>query len=188
MNNKPISEAVLNDNNITKDFVDILSAKLVNPEHVNCALRMFIRGQLPMDYINNAEAIDLAAIRKQIADAIRERRTSIAKHVAETRRLSEYYATCRMLSTRGERGQHYVFIKDGHIVAFGAESGDRKQGGIYAAHNDVHGDFKWTPNEHLARIRRFDKAFYKRIKKAAFADDPAIFDMNHRTIVNHGGK
>lgn len=186
MNNKPIPQAILDENNINHDFIDALASKLTDATHINCALRMFIRGQLPMDYITNADAIDLPAIRKQIADAIRERRQAMAKHLDETRRLSEYYSTCQMIKANGERGCHFVFIKDGHIVAFGAQTD--KEGGIYAANNPVHGEFKWTPNEHLARLRRFDKAFYKRIKKAAFADERAMFDMNQRTIVNHGGK
>ena len=184
MNNKPIQPEILAEYNIGQDFIDTLAAKLTNQEHLNCALRMFINGQLPLSTINDNDAIDIPTIRKQIADTIRERRQAMAKHVAEYRRLSEYYSTCKMLAVECRNGQHYVFIKDGHIVAFGMERGDHREGGIYAAKNPVQGEFQWTPNEHLARIRRLDKAFYKRIKKAAFAEPQSMWKMDGRTIVN----
>lgn len=186
MNNKPIPQHVLDENNITDAFIQMLANKLTNPEHMNIAIRMFIQGTLPMSAIENNQAIDIPTIRHQIADAIWNRRQAIAEHLAEQRRLSEYYSTCKMLKADGQRGCHFVFIKDGHIVAFGAQTD--KEGGVYAADNPVHQQFNWQPREHLARLRRFDKAFYKRIKKAAFADDRAFFDMTQNTIVNHGGK
>lgn len=184
MNNKPIPQHVLDENNITDAFIQMLANKLTNPEHMNIATRMFIQGTLPMSAIENNQAIDIPTIRHQIADAIWNRRQAMAKHVAEYRRLSEYYSTCKMLAVECRNGKSYVFIKDGHIVAFGMESGDHREGGIYAAKNPVQGEFQWTPNEHLARIRRLDKAFYKRIKKAAFAEPQSMWKMDGRTIVN----
>jgi hypothetical protein len=69
-----------------------------------------------------------------------------------------------------------VFIKDGHLVAFAHF--EPKQGGIYASNNEIMPNFKWTPRKWLGRLRQLNKAFYRDVKKAAFAGDKELFDFN----------
>jgi len=86
------------------------------------------------------------------------------------RKIVEYYNGCKALRyprKPKDGAQDVVFIKDGHLVAFARF--EPKQGGIYASNNEVMPNFHWQPHGHLARLRKMNKAFYREVKKAAFA-------------------
>ena len=85
-----------------------------------------------------------------------------------------------MAHAKDKRIRETVFIKDGIIVAFGHF--EPNQGGIYAANNPVMPDFHWQPHNALARLRKLDKAFYRKVKKAATQSPREWFDFSQSTI------
>ena len=87
-----------------------------------------------------------------------------------------------MAHVKNNRIRETVFIKDGIIVAFGHF--EPNQGGIYAANNPVMPDFRWQPHEALARLRNMNRAFYRKVKKAATASPREWFDFTGSTIRN----
>lgn len=101
------------------------------------------------------------------------------------RRIVEYYNGCRRVTMthKGNKSiREMVFIKDGLIVAFGHF--EPKQGGIYSANNPVMPDFRWQPHDVLGRLRKLDKGFYRKVKKAATASPSEWFDFTGSTIRN----
>ena len=181
MNNKPIPHSVIEENNIADHFVDLVKSKLTNPEHLNAALRMFIAGHLPMDLISKPGMIDLPALRKQIAGNVRERRRKWFESMAEQRRLFGYYSGCTMVRHNAGKTVHFAFIdKSGHLVALGMDDG--KNGGVYYANNPAQTIHPDELHSSLARIRKVNRTFYKRIKKAAFAEPLSTWKMDDRTI------
>ena len=59
-----------------------------------------------------------------------------------------------------------------------------KKGGIYSANNPVMPDFRWQPHDVLGRLRKMDKGFYRKVKKAATASPREWFDFTGSTIRN----
>lgn len=97
----------------------------------------------------------------------------------QQKRIVDYYSACTTLAFRHKPNKairDVVFIKDRHLVAFARF--EPKQGGIYAANNEVMPDFHWQPHEHLARLRKMNKAFYRQVKKAAVNSPREWFDFN----------
>ena len=141
-------EALASKYGLTVDFVNQLHDKVVDKENFVRAVKMFANGTLPYD-------------------------------MEQQRKIVEYYNTCTPVTYRHKPNKairDVVFIKDGHLVAFAHF--EPKQGGIYAANNEVMPEFRWNPHEHLARLRKMNKAFYRQIKKAAFNSPKEWFDFN----------
>lgn len=95
------------------------------------------------------------------------------------RKIVEYLSSCKRLTYHHKQNKavsDVVFVKDGHLVAFGHYK--PKQGGIYAANNEVMPNFRWQPHEALARLRKLNKAFYRQVKKAAVNSPHEWFDFN----------
>lgn len=159
---------------LTVDFVQELHEKVVDKENFVRAIKMFANGLLPYDIATGNEPINVAELRNKVArnmlDFRRNQSEMIKAAMEQQRKIVEYYNGCTAIT-------HYykvntivkdvVFIKDGHLVAF-AHFDRKSGGGIYAANNEVMPNFRWQPHEYLARLRKLDKAFYKRVKKAAF--------------------
>ncbi len=109
----------------------------------------------------------------------------IGKQMEQQRKIVEYYNGCMSLKhpRKPKNGiQDVVFIKDGHLVGFARF--EPKQGGIYAANNEEMPNYKWTPHKWLSRLRDMNKAFYREVKKAAFASPKEWFNFAHKTAHN----
>lgn len=161
------------------EFVKELHDKVVDKENFERALRMFNGGTLKYEIASGKDPINVAEIRKEVASNFREMREHIQEQMEHHRKIVEYYNGCKALKypRKHKNGvQDIVFVKDGHLVAFAHF--EPKQGGIYAANNEVMPNFRWNPHEHLARLRKMNKTFYREVKKAAFADDKILFDFN----------
>lgn len=161
------------------DFVKELHEKVIDKDNFERALRMFKDGTLKYEKATGKDPINIAEIRKEIAGNFRAMRNNIRQQMERQRKIVEYYNGCAALKYdhKPKRGVcDVVFIKDGHLVAFAHF--EPRQGGIYAANNEVMPNFHWNPHEHLARLRKLNKAFYREVKKAAFADDKGLFDFN----------
>lgn len=161
------------------DFVKELHEKVIDKDNFERALRMFKDGTLKYEKATGEDPINIAEIRKEIAGNFRAMRNNIRQQMERQRKIVEYYNGCAALKYdhKPKRGvRDVVFIKDGHLVAFAHF--EPRQGGIYAANNEVMPNFHWNPHEHLARLRKLNKAFYREVKKAAFADDKGLFDFN----------
>jgi hypothetical protein len=144
---------------------------------------MFTTGTMPYDIATGKEPINVAELRHKVAtDLWTQRSDQMAKVKAaleQQRKIVEYYNGCKALrypNKPKDGKQDVVFIKDGHLVTFAHF--EPKQGGIYAANNEVMPNFKWTPHKWLGQLRKLNKAFYREVKKAAFADDKELFDFN----------
>lgn len=156
------------------DFVNELHEKVIDKANFERALKMFVDGLLPYDIATGQEPINVAAIRHDIAKNIWDLRTKQRKEY-EARR--DYYQSCLYLHNKGNKGvQEAVFIKDGVIVAFAHY--EPRQGGIYAANNEISPNFNWQPHEYLGRLRKIDRRFYKHVKKAASNSPREWFDFN----------
>ena len=168
-------------------FVQQLHEKVVDKDNFARAVKMFADGTLPFDVATGDAPINVASIRHDVAVnllALRKMRADKVKEQMETqRRIVEYYNGCKrmtMAHAKDNRIRETVFIKDGIIVAFGHF--EPKQGGIYAANNPVMPDFHWQPHDALARLRKLDKAFYRKVKKAASNSPKEWFDFTITTI------
>lgn len=169
------------------DFVQQLHERVVDKENFARAVKMFADGTLPFDIATGKEPINVASVRHDVAVNMWNTRKIRAERVKEQmemqRRIVEYYNGCRrmtMAHAKDKRIQETVFIKDGIIVAFGHF--EPKQGGIYSANNPVMPDFRWQPHDALARLRKLDKAFYRKVKKAASNSPDEWFDFTKTTI------
>lgn len=165
------------------DFVKELHDKIVDKENFTRAVKMFNDGLLPYDMATGKEPINVAELRHQVAknlwDFRKNKERKMQEAMEQQRKIVEYYNTCTSLTYRHKLNKairDVVFIKDGHLVAFGHF--EPKQGGIYAANNEVMPDFHWQPHEHLARLRKLNKAFYRQVKKAAVNSPREWFDFN----------
>lgn len=161
------------------EFVQELHEKVVDKDNFERALRMFKGGTLKYEVVAGKAPINIGEIRKEVASNLRSMRGRIKEQMEQQRKMVEYYNGCVALKYRHKQNkgiQDVVFIKDGYLVAFARF--EPKQGGIYAANNEVMPNFRWNPHEHLARLRKLNKAFYREVKKAAFADDKGLFDFN----------
>lgn len=176
-------EALAAKYDLPTDFVNELWDKVVDKKNFERALRMFVSGSITYEVATGKEQINVADIRHQVATDLWEFRRD-AKHkvmeaMEQQRKIVEYYNGCKTLSfpRKPKNGvQDVVFIKDGHLVAFARF--EPKQGGIYAANNEVMPNFKWNPHQWLGRLRQLNKAFYREVKKAASADPKEWFDFN----------
>ncbi len=165
------------------DFVQDLYEKIVDKDNFGRALQMFTSGTMPYDIATGNEPINVAELRHKVAtDLWTQRKNQVAKikvALEQQRKIIDYYNTCNKYKypRKPKDGiQEVVFIKDGHLVAFAHF--EPKQGGIYAANNEVMPNFEWTPHKWLGRLRKINKAFYREVKKAAYADDKELFDFN----------
>lgn len=165
------------------EFVKELYKKVVDKDNFERAVRMFTTGTMPYDVATSNEPINVAELRHKIATELATQRgdqmTKVKTALEQQRKIVDYYNTCKVLKYpwKPKNGiQEAVFIKDGHLVAFARF--EPKQGGIYAANNEVMPNFKWNPHQWLGRLRKLNKAFYREVKKAAFADDRKLFDFN----------
>ena len=170
-------------------FVQQLHEKVVDKENFARAVKMFVDGTLPFAVATGDAPINVAHIRHDVAVNLLELRKMRADKVKEQmemqRRIVEYYNGCRhvTMTHKGNKSiRETVFIKDGLIVAFGHF--EPKQGGIYSANNPVMPDFRWQPHEALARLRNMNRAFYRKVKKAATASPREWFDFTGSTIRN----
>lgn len=161
------------------EFVQGLFDKIVDKENFERALRMFKDGTLKYEVATGEAPINVAEIRKEVASNFRGMRAKIQAQIEQERKIVEYYNGCTMLKHHHKANkavQEVVFIKDGHLVAFAHF--EPKNGGIYAANNEVMPNFRWNPHQQLARLRNLNKAFYRQVKKSAFADPKEYFDFN----------
>lgn len=165
------------------EFLTELETKVVDKENFTHAVKMFADGLLPYDMATGKEPINVAEYRKTVARNLWNLRHNQQEKVKEAmkqhRKIVEYYASCKQLALRNKPNKairDVVFIKDGHLVAFAHF--EPKQGGIYAANNEVMPNFHWQPHKYLARLRKQNKAFYRQVKKAAFNSPREWFDFS----------
>ena len=170
-------------------FVQQLHEKVVDKENFARAVKMFADGTLPFDVATGDAPINVASIRHDVAvnmwNARKIRAERVKEQMETQRRIVEYYNGCRhvTMTHKGNKSiRETVFIKDGLIVAFGHF--EPKQGGIYSANNPVMPDFRWQPHDVLGRLRKLDKGFYRKVKKAATASPREWFDFTGSTIRN----
>lgn len=165
-------ESIASRYDLDVDFVLQLHDKVTDKENFARAVKMFADGTLPFDVATGDAPINVASIRHDVAVNMWNTRNIRAERVKEQmemqRRIVEYYNGCKrmtMAHAKDNRIRETVFIKDGIIVAFGHF--EPNQGGIYAANNPVMPDFRWQPHEALSRLRKMNRAFYRKVKKAA---------------------
>ena len=173
-------------------FAESLAAKIEDKENTVRAFRMFADGKLPYELATRKDTtINVAALRHQIAGKLLElrknREEAARMQMEHEKRIFEYYNGCDHLDHRHivfKKGAlERVYIKDGHIVAFAHFEG--KTGGIYGANNEVMPAFKWQPKNYLRQLRKINKAFFRQVKAAAYADDAELFKMDERTIIKN---
>lgn len=166
------------------DFCTHLYELLTDKSTFDRALRMFTRGQLQYADAIGDDAIDIAEVRRQLANNYAVRRYQANAERAATRRKFAFYDSCeravlKVVQDGRLASVEFVLIDNGRFVAFGCQTPNG--GGIYAAHND-HESFNWNLHEILCRMRNTNRAFYRRIKKMAFAEAASTFDMSQHTI------
>ena len=168
-------------------FVSQLYDNLTDKATIEKALHMFVAGTLKFDIATGDAPINVASVRHDVAVNMWNTRKIRAERVKEQmemqRRIVEYYNGCKrmtMAHAKDKRIQETVFIKDGIIVAFG--HCEPNQGGIYAANNRVMPDFRWQPHKALSRLRKMNRAFYRKVKKAATKSPREWFDFSQSTI------
>lgn len=169
------------------DFVQRLHEKVIDKENFTRAVRMFADGTLPYDVAMGDAPINIAAIRHQVAENLlvfrKHKAEKVRQAMEQQRKIVDYYNGCNRLVMHHKSKpaiREMVAIKDGMIVAFGHY--EAQQGGIYAANNPVMPDFHWQPHEALARLRKIDKGFYRKVKKAASQSPKEWFDFTSTTI------
>lgn len=171
------------------EFARNLESKIEDKDNTERAFRMFADGKLPYELATRKDAtINVAALRHQIAETLvrvrKDKAEAIRMQMEHERRIFDFYNGCEHLdhiNTRTEkRLLERVYIKDGHIIAFAHFEG--KKGGIYAANNEVMPSHKWQPKNYLRQLRKINKAFFRMVKNAAFADDSELFRMDDKTI------
>lgn len=167
---------------LSVEFLNELETRVVDKGNFARAVRMFADGLLPYDMATGKAPINVAEYRKIVAKNLREFRHNQQEKVKEAmkqhRKIVEYYTGCKRLTLydKTKTSSDVVFINDGHLVAFAHY--EPKQGGIYAANNEVMPNFHWQPHEALARLRKLKKAFYRKVKKAAVNSPREWFDFN----------
>jgi hypothetical protein len=172
-------EALASKYSLSIEFLKELYEKVVDKDNFGRAVRMFNNGTMPYDIATGKDPINVAKLRHKIATEMWAARTKAKAAMEEQRKIADYYNGCKVLKYpwKPKNGiQDVVFVKDGHLVAFAHF--EPKQGGIYAANNEVMPNFKWTPHKWLGRLRQMNKAFYRDVKKAAFASPKEWFDFN----------
>lgn len=181
-----VREALASKYGLTVDFVKELHDKVVDKENFVRAVRMFANGTLPYDVATGKEPINVAELRHQVAKNMWDFRKNKASKMQEAmeqhRKIVEYYTSCKRLILRNKANKaisDVVFIRDGHLVAFAHF--EPKQGGIYMANNEVMPNFHWQPHEALARLRRLNKAFYRKVKKVAVNSPREWFNFDNMT-------
>lgn len=167
---------------LSVEFLTELEAKIVDKENLTRAVKMFNDGLFPYDMATGETPINVAEYRKTVAKNLREFRHNQQEKIKEAmeqqRKIVEYYAGCKRLTSHDKANKavsDVVFVKDGHLVAFAHF--EPKQGGIYMANNEVMPNFRWQPHEALARLRKLNKAFYRKVKKAAVNSPREWFDF-----------
>ncbi len=176
-------EALASKFGLSVEFLNNLEAKVVDKENFGRAVKMFADGLLPYDMATGKDLINVAEYRKTVARNLLNFRKVQSEKVKAAmehqKRIIDYYSTCQRLTYYHKPNKavsDVVLFKDGHLVAFAHF--EPKQGGIYAANNEVMPNFHWQPHEHLARLRQLNKAFYRKVKKAAFNSPREWFDFN----------
>lgn len=171
---------------LSEEFLSGLRDRIVDKENFVKAVRMFNDGELPYSVATGSGTINVAELRHELAVkkmAFRQNeQVELKKALERHKAILTYYANCQILQKRFKSGViHRAYIKDGHLVALYNQAGIT--GGFYCAKNEVM-VFHWEQvKQFLFNIRTQDKAFFRAIKKAAFADERAIFDFSARTIV-----
>lgn len=161
------------------DFVSQLWENVTDKGNFEKALRMFVAGTLKYEDATSGKPICIADIRRDVAKNFRALHEAMHKRMERERAIADYYAGCKCVKypmKHNKRPSECVFIKDGVIVAFAHF--EPKQGGIYAADNDLMPNFNWHPHECLARLRKLDRAYYRAIKKNADKSPSEWFDFN----------
>lgn len=173
-------EALASKYGLTVDFVNELHEKVIDKENFARAVRMFAVGLLPYDMATGNEPINVAEYRSKVAGNLRafrrKKEENIKAAMEQQRKIVEYYSGCKSLVLRNKAVKDVVFVKDGHLVAFAHF--EPSQGGIYSANNEVMPNFRWHPHECLARLRKLNKAFYRKVKKAAVNSPREWFNFN----------
>lgn len=172
---------------LSVEFLNELEAKIVDKENFTRAVKMFADGLLPYDMATGKDPINVAEYRKTVArnlwDFRHNQQEKVKEAMMQQRKIVDYYMGCKRLTLRNKANKaisEVVFVKDGHLVAFAHF--EPKQGGIYMANNEVMPNFRWQPHEALARLRKLDKAFYRKVKKAATNSPKEWFDFSNTTI------
>lgn len=180
-------EALASQYGLDVDFVHQLHEKVVDKENFARAVKMFADGTLPFDVATGDAPINIAELRHQVAQNLlvfrKHKAEKVRQAMEQQRKIVDYYNGCKrmtMAHAKNNRIRETVFIKDGIIVAFGHF--EPNQGGIYAANNPVMPDFRWQPHEALARLRNMNRAFYRKVKKAATKSPREWFDFSNTTI------
>lgn len=170
-------------------FAESLAAKIEDKENTARAFKMFADGKLPYEVATRKDTtINVAALRHQIAETLvrvgKDHEEAARMQMEHEKRIFEYYNGCGYLEHHhkvfNKMATERVYIKDGHIVAFAHFEG--KTGGIYGANNEVMPAFKWQPKNYLKQLRKINKAFFRKVKQAAFEADAELFRMDERTI------
>lgn len=170
--------------NLSVEFLTEFHNKIVDKENFDRAVRMFVDGLMPYDIATGNAPINVAELRHQVAanlwDFRKNKEAKMRAAMEHYKRCQDYYSRCKQIRfPRKGDSYDFVFIHDGHLVAFGRH--EPKQGGIYAADNEVMGNWHWQPHEILARFRKLNKAFYREIKKAACNSPREWFDFSATT-------
>lgn len=178
-------ESIASRYDLDVDFVQQLHDKVTDKENFARAVKMFADGLLPYDMATGKDPINVAEYRKTVAKNLREFRHNQQEKVKaameQQRKIVEYYTGCKRLTSHDKANKavsEVVFVKDGRLVAFAHF--EPKQGGIYMANNEVMPNFHWQPHEALARLRKLNKAFYRKVKKAAVKSPRGWFDFTQR--------
>lgn len=170
--------------NLSPDFLNDFHNKIVDKENFERAVRMFVDGLMPYAVATGNEPINVAELRHKVAtdlwDFRKNKEAKMRAAMEHYKRCQDYYSRCKQVRfPRKGDSYDFVFVRDGHLVAFGRH--EPKQGGIYAANNEVMPNWHWQPHEHLAWLRKLNKAFYREIKKAAFNSPREWFDFSGTT-------
>lgn len=174
-------EALAKKYELEPDFVGRLYERITDKQNIGRALRMFNDGTLKYADATGDKPLCIADIRSEVARNYLEMRRKALQKMDEYKRIADYYNACTSVTKRHESGHSdVVFLREGRIVGFGHWT--PKNGGIYAADNEVMPKLNWRPHEHLARLRRMDRQFYKAVKREAYAEDPSLFRMDERTV------
>lgn len=172
-------EALASKYGLSVDFVQELHEKVIDKENFARAVRMFAVGLLPYGMATGKDPINVAEYRHKVATNFWALHQKKMAALEQYRKINAYYNSCKTLVLGNKGVEEVVFIKDGHLVAFAHY--DPRQGGIYAANNEMTPDFNWRPHEALARLRKLNKAFYRKVKKAAVNSPREWFDFNLKT-------
>lgn len=172
---------------LKEEFLTSFRERIEDKENFYRAVKMFSDGELPYAVATGDGTINIASLRHDLAvkklDFRKNQDAQLKEAFERHQKIMAYYATCQCISKRFKNGViHRAYIKDGHLVALANQY--RNQGGFYCAKNEVMPDFRWREvKQFLFNIRRDCKAYFRDIKRAAYADDKALFDFSERTIV-----